>query len=274
MKEVVHPCFESNSCGYRFHLPIAPKCNTKCNFCKRGISKEDDRPGVASEVLDTKEIENYMEKNINLYPECKIVGIAGPGDPLSNADALFAAHKLLDEKYPDFQKCMCTNGFYLAKYKEEFVQSKLNYVTLTVNSRKPETLAQIYDFLEFEGKVYTGIEMGELILRLQDEALKIIADLTNIKFKINIVVIPGINDDELEDLICYLKDFRVHIFNLLPLLSVRGTKFENIGTLSRNDLKVIKGKLKKMFPDVMFKDNCQQCRADACGLIKKVVEET
>ena len=64
MEKVVHPCFESNSCGYRFHLPIAPRCNTKCNFCKRGISKEDDRPGVASGILDIKEIENYMEKNI------------------------------------------------------------------------------------------------------------------------------------------------------------------------------------------------------------------
>lgn len=270
MEKVVHPCFESNSCGYRFHLPIAPKCNTKCNFCKRGISKEDDRPGVASGILDIKEIENYMEKNIDLYPKCKIVGVAGPGDPLSNATVLFDVFKLLDEKYPDFKKCMCTNGFYLSKYKEEFMQSKLDYVTLTVNSREPATLAKIYDFLEFEGKVYTGIEMGELILKLQDEALKIIAGITNMKFKINIVVIPGINDGELEDLICYLKNFKVHIFNLLPLLSVKGTKFENIETLSKENLKLIKDRLKKKFPDVRFKDNCKQCRADACGLIEKI----
>lgn len=267
MYEIIHPCFESEGCGYRFHLPIAPKCNTQCNFCKKGISDLEIRPGVTKTVLHLEDIDAYMQKNIDLYPQCKIVGVAGPGDPLSNPDVLFETYKLLDEKYPEFKKCMCTNGFYLSDYKDEFINSKLDYITLTVNSRNANTLAKIYDFLEYRGKLYSGIEMGQLILKLQEEALKIIVSETNIKLKINIVVIPDINDGELTDLIAYLKKYNVHIFNLIPVLNVKGTKFENIKMLSHEEINKIKEDLKKRFPDVKFKNNCQRCRADACGYI-------
>ena len=49
-----HPCFNEkvhDKVG-RAHVPIAPKCNIFCNFCTRDINNEEDRPGVASCVMN------------------------------------------------------------------------------------------------------------------------------------------------------------------------------------------------------------------------------
>lgn len=267
MNKILHPCFDDVEYGYRFHLPIAPKCNTKCNFCKRQISGEQVRPGVTSEILNIDDVENYINKKISLFPECRIIGVAGPGDPMSNPNELFDTYKIVDEKFPEFKKCMCTNGFYLSKYKEEFINANLDYVTITLNSRNAKTLDSIYEFLEYEGVLYQGIEMGELIMRLQDEALRIIDGIPDLKLKINIVVIPGINDNELDDMIEYISQFNVYTVNLIPVLAVKGTAFENVRSLSKEELDALKDEFRKKYSSLKFKKHCSRCRADACGKV-------
>lgn len=49
-----HPCFNPAVKGQfgRVHLPVAPKCNIKCNFCNRKYDCiNESRPGVTSNVL-------------------------------------------------------------------------------------------------------------------------------------------------------------------------------------------------------------------------------
>ncbi len=46
-----HPCFNESAkgtCG-RVHLPVAPECNIKCNYCNRKYDcVNESRPGVTS----------------------------------------------------------------------------------------------------------------------------------------------------------------------------------------------------------------------------------
>lgn len=264
----VHPCFENSRCGARFHLPVAFKCDTKCNYCKREYSQCIDRPGVSDGILPLSGVEKYIAEKAEQYPECRIVGVAGPGDPFANPDELFGTFDIVNEKFPDFRCCVCTNGFYLPLNRERFLSSGINYITITLNSVHPSTLEKLYDHLVINGKMYRGAEMGEMICRLQKEALDIIREKSGIKLKINIVVVPGVNTDEIEDIIEATKDYDVHIYNLIPMLPVSGTKFGSIRQMTDEEMSALRARVRERFPDIYIKENCNRCRADACGKIK------
>ncbi len=64
-----HPCFNvhaKGSCG-RVHLPVAPDCNIKCNYCNRKYDcVNESRPAVPS-IKDGA----YIQKLMNaLYRVC------------------------------------------------------------------------------------------------------------------------------------------------------------------------------------------------------------
>lgn len=84
-----HPCYSekaSHTFG-RAHLPVAPKCNIQCNYCVRKFDcVNESRPGVTSEVLDPQKAFEKVRDIINEYPYIKVIGIAGPGDPLDNEE--------------------------------------------------------------------------------------------------------------------------------------------------------------------------------------------
>lgn len=262
-----HPCFENIQCGYRFHIPVAPKCDTKCNFCRRAISDKDIRPGVTDKVISTKEVRDFINEKLELYPECKVMGIAGPGDPFANADEIFETFRIIKENYPDKVCCTCTNGFYVPLYENELKNSCIDYMTVTVNSIYPETLSRIYDFLIYDGRKITGLEMGILIQQLQKKSLEIISDCSGITLKINIVIIPGVNDTEVIDIIRETIKYNVHIYNFIPVIPTNGTKFEGVEAWGEKQINELKNKVRVQFPNILLKDKCHRCRADACGVV-------
>ena len=82
-----HPCFNEDSKHRygRIHLPVAPKCNIKCNYCDRKYDcVNESRPGVASAILTPTQALRYLERVREKLPNLAVVGIAGPGDPLAN----------------------------------------------------------------------------------------------------------------------------------------------------------------------------------------------
>ena len=78
-----HPCFNPDAKGKygRVHLPVAPKCNIKCNFCDRKYDcVNESRPGVTSNILTPVQAGIYMEKVLEKEPRITVAGIAGiPG---------------------------------------------------------------------------------------------------------------------------------------------------------------------------------------------------
>ena len=85
-----HPCYtESAAQRYgRLHLPVAPRCNLGCNYCERAVGASAlgrQGPGVAERVLTPKDACDLVGKVQHLGP-LRVVGIAGPGEPLANAE--------------------------------------------------------------------------------------------------------------------------------------------------------------------------------------------
>lgn len=71
----------------RLHLPVAPKCNIQCNYCNRKFDcLNESRPAVTSKIINPKEAIQRLKTVREKIPEIKVVGIAGPGEPLANSE--------------------------------------------------------------------------------------------------------------------------------------------------------------------------------------------
>jgi nitrogen fixation protein NifB len=114
-----HPCFGGDhSKAGRIHLPVAPGCNIKCGFCERKFDcANESRPGVTSRVLTPEQavervrlVKLHMERQGGA--QLKVVGIAGPGDPLANPRT-FETFRLVREAFPEMTLCLSTNGLLL-----------------------------------------------------------------------------------------------------------------------------------------------------------------
>src|SRR5512135_3180883 len=93
-----HPCFNPGAKGQfgRVHLPVAPKCNIKCNYCNRKYDcANESRPGVSSGILTPTQALAYLEKVMEREPYISVVGIAGPGDPMANATETIETLRLI-----------------------------------------------------------------------------------------------------------------------------------------------------------------------------------
>jgi nitrogen fixation protein NifB len=262
-----HPCFsEKASLTFgRIHLPIAPKCNVSCNFCNRKFDcVSESRPGVTSKVITPERALARLEFFLKHQEELTVVGIAGPGDPLANPEETLKTIQLVHSAHPELSLCISTNGLMLEKYLPNLIASGLSHLTITVNSFKPEIVEQIYSYIIFDRGLYNGLEAAEILIEKQKSALAAL-EKYDIPVKINIVLIPGINDDDIPDLVDELRNYScVSWVNIMPLIPVEGSVFENMKRPSRELLTTLRNMNEPKIPQIR---HCCQCRADAVGKV-------
>ncbi len=260
-----HPCFceDAHYNFARMHLPVAPRCNIQCNYCNRKFDCcNESRPGVTSEVLTPEQALVKVKVVKKKIPQLSVIGIAGPGDPLANENT-FKTLELIGKEVPELTLCVSTNGLALPDCAERLYGLNVRFVTVTMNTLDPEIGAKIYDAVVFDGKKYDGIEGATILRDRQLEGIRKCVDLKML-VKINIVMIPGINDSHIPDLVKKVRDMGVYIVNILPLIPVEGTRFSNIRAptpLERRDM------MDRCELDVKMMRHCRQCRADAIGLL-------
>ncbi|KUK98918.1 MAG: FeMo cofactor biosynthesis protein nifB, partial [Methanomicrobiales archaeon 53_19] len=191
-----HPCYSEKACHAfgRCHLPVAPKCNIQCNYCIRDFDcVNESRPGVTSKVLTPEEGLDLVRKVVKDYPFVKVIGIAGPGEPLANPET-FEALRLVHEEFPHLIMCLSTNGLMLPESIEELAKYNVGNITVTLNAVDPAIGEKIYSWVEYNGKKYHGREAAELLLSRQLKGIEMaVAKKTFVK--INTVYIPGVNDE-------------------------------------------------------------------------------
>ena len=130
-----HPCFGGNhNKNGRMHLAVAPKCNIKCGYCSRKHDcANESRPGVTSRILTPDEaiikVREVMASPV-AGPIIKVVGIAGPGDPLANEET-FETFEMVKKEFPHLMLCLSTNGLLLPESIDRLYELGL---TIKVNS--------------------------------------------------------------------------------------------------------------------------------------------
>ncbi len=265
-----HPCYSEEAHHHyaRMHVAVAPACNIQCNYCNRKFDcANESRPGVVSELLTPEEAAHKVLVIAGKIPQMTVLGIAGPGDPLANPKATFRTFELIAEQAPDIKLCLSSNGLMLPDYVDEIKRLNIDHVTLTINMVDPEIGTRIYPWIRWNRKRITGIEASRILLERQMESLDALRE-ADILCKVNSVMIPGINDQHLQEVNEVIRSKGAFLHNIMPLISApeHGTYFGLNGQRGPTP-KELKALQDSCSGNMKMMRHCRQCRADAVGLL-------
>jgi len=256
-----HPCFgeKAHFKVARIHLPVAPACNIQCNYCVRSINKCEQRPGVAACISTPEAAIARLEAELKANPNLRVVGIAGPGDSLANP-ATFKTLRVLRERHPELIACLATNGLLAEEKADELKGLGVRTVTITINAVDPEVGAKIYDYVAYRGKIYRGLEAAKLLIERQLKGVEALAE-REIVVKVNTVLIPDINMDEVVRVAEEVAKRGASLMNIIPLIPIH--RFSEARGPTCAELEGARAAAEKYIPQFRL---CRQCRADACGV--------
>jgi nitrogen fixation protein NifB len=256
-----HPCYNEKAhfTTARIHLPVAPRCNIQCNYCIRKVDKCEHRPGVTSSILNPREALVRVDKYAKEMENLKVVGIAGPGEALANEDS-FETMRLVHEKYPDLIKCVASNGLMLSERVDDLVKAGVTSVTVTINAVDPEVGAKIYSFVRYHDKTYRGVEGAKLLIEKQFEGIKKASE-AGLNVKINFVLIPEINFEQVKEVARKVAENGAIIMNIIPMIPLHN--FEKERPPECEELTMARTIAEEFLPQFRL---CRQCRADAVGV--------
>lgn len=188
-------------------ISVTDLCNLRCKYCmpESGIKKIP-----YEEILKLEEIQDIAESFVELgIDKIRITG----GEPLVKRGILNLIEGIGNlGKVKDF--AMTTNGTILHKYAEDLKRYGLNRVNIsmdTLNEKKYESITRRGSLKD----VLKGIEAAKK------------AGLTPIK--INVVLIKGFNEDEIESFVNLTRyeDIHVRFIELMPIGSLRYWSLNN-----------------------------------------------
>lgn len=263
-----HPCFSGCAKGKygRVHLPVAPRCNIKCNYCNRKHDcVNESRPGVTTRVLNPKQALQYLHLALQKEPRITVAGIAGPGDPFATPELTLETLALVRQAYPELILCLSSNGLNVSNYIKDLATLGVNYMTITVNAMDPEIGAKIYQHVNVAHVSHMGKDAARLLLDAQLKAIGLLKE-HEIIVKVNTVVVPGVNDGHVVEIARRIAEFGADLMNCIAMLPVAGTSFAHIPEISGQAINEIRDRASQYLPQMR---HCVRCRADATGLLEE-----
>ncbi|MBS3796115.1 MAG: radical SAM protein [Candidatus Thorarchaeota archaeon] len=257
-----HPCWSNTrkKLWERIHLPVARKCNLKCRFCDHefGANCHLSKPGLATKLFSVDEalavLANETQRRENLH----IAAISGPREPLANPET-FQLFSRAREKYERLEFCLSTNGTLLEEKLFNLVQFRVRTVTISMSAFKPSTAERIYEWARFDGKRITGLSMAEEIVNRQIRGIFETVS-AGIHVKVNTILIPSINKNEMQGLSKVLADIGVEMQNIIPLVPL--DNMSHLRPPTETELKAARRAGSKYLPQFL---HCKQCRSDVVG---------
>ncbi|GAB6098275.1 GTP 3',8-cyclase MoaA [Halanaerocella petrolearia] len=170
-------------------LSITDRCNLRCRYCM---------PPEGVDYIDHNQILSYEDivKVVKVGAKLGIrkVRVTG-GEPLVRKGAVDLI-KMLNNISGIKEVALTTNGLLLTDYVSELVAAGLERVNISLDTLQRDKFKEVTCFDQLQ-QVIRGIKAA------------INAGLTPVK--INVVVMQGINDDELFDFIALTRQLPVHI---------------------------------------------------------------
>ena len=189
-------------------ISVTDKCNFRCLYC---MPEEGLQWLPKSDILSYEEITEIVRQLVPLGVNS--VRITG-GEPLirPNLDRLIAQLKALDG-IDDI--ALSTNGVHLPKLASELKDAGLDRVNLSADSLRADRIARI-------SRRSLGFDPVTAALAAERAGLSPV--------KINVVVMRGINDDEIEDFARLTLDHPWHVrfIELMPVGEMRDVTWEHV----------------------------------------------
>lgn len=256
-----HPCLSPEAHGRsgRIHLPVSPNCNIQCRFCERRFHASDRRPGVARRLVTPGEALDVVARAMELCPELAVAGVAGPGESLATSHALDALEAVL-LRFPDLIGCLSTNGLNLPERAGRMAAIGVRTVTVTVNALTPTVWGRVYAWIKKNGRKLEGEEAASVLTTAQERGIKR-ASALGLVVKVNTVLVPGVNEGEIERIASWAAHSGASIMNVMPLLP--GGEMSGFAPPGCRTIEAARRSVEKYLP--VFR-HCLHCRADACGI--------
>ncbi len=190
-------------------LSLTDRCNLKCMYC---VSEDEQEEGCLSK-LKHEELLSYEEllRVVRVAVEMGITKLRlTGGEPLVRNKVMRFIEQLADVDNLDDIR-ITTNGVLLEKYAERLYAAGVNKINISLDTLKPERFARI-----------TGVDCFDRVWRGIEKARQVGFS----PVKLNMVVMRGINDDELPDFARMSRETEMQI---------RFIEFMPIGASSRWD---------------------------------------
>ena len=171
-------------------VSVTDKCNYRCGYCMppEGVHPE----GRHTEYLDADEIERIVRAFAELG--VKKIRLTG-GEPLIRKD-LPEIVRRIGRINGIIDLALSTNAHHLARHAQQLAADGLKRINVSLDSLKPERFAAITRGGDLN-KVLAGIEAAQK------------AGLNPVK--INMVVMKGTNDDEIEAMVDFAREQGVQV---------------------------------------------------------------
>ena len=196
---------------------------------------------------------------MEICPDIKVAGIAGPGDTLATDFAL-ETFEIVKEKFPQLIKCMSTNGLLLYERADDVIRVGVDSLTVTVNAVDPEIESKLNAYIIYHGRKIEGVEGAKILIENQLKGIRKIA-AAGITVKVNTVLVPEINGEHIETIAKAVKEAGAKIYNIIPLIPQHELK--NIKAPTCAEIDAARTRASKHID--VFR-HCQHCRADAVGV--------
>lgn len=257
-----HPCWSSERSNLweRIHLPVAKECNIQCGFCSnRTGCSHTLGPGGCEKIMTPEEAINALSIECGRRQNLRIVGISGPGDPLFN-DETFTTLQQVRENFKDFEICLCTNGLLLEDKSLQLAELGVRTISVSMSAINPSTIALIYSWAMINRRLESGMKMAEAVVSLQLEGIRAATDL-GIHVKVNTILIPNINSNEIRALAVAIQTAGASMQNIIPLIP-RG-KMSGELPPTHEQIKRARANAGEYIPQF---SHCKQCRSDVVGV--------
>ena len=188
----------------KLRISLADKCNFRCLYCM-----PEDVKFIEDEKLLTREEIFQIASDLNScgIDEIRLTG----GEPTLRRDFVEIVKDLSTLKLKKL--ALTTNGVYLGQFLNELLNTNLKNINFSLDSLNEENFNRITRSTHFD-KVY------KTILRAHDMGFNV---------KINVVVMRGFNDHEINDFIAFSARTGIQVRFLESMkIGVMQDKYDNI----------------------------------------------
>lgn len=214
---------------------INSKCSFHCKYCYLDFS-EDNNPVNNRNTINSIDIsdeqifefiDNFKKNNISR------VFIAG-AEPLSSPGKIFKIIQKI-KKY-NIQVVLCTNGYLIDKYYQQIIESKVDALSISLDSYKKEYNDKYRQYPSNDGfdKVIKGI--------------KILRKNSNIKIGIY-TVLTKLNIYDIEQTYKFVTDLKVDYFVFQPIFLNKETELHAELSLNKDNINELKNIISRIYED-------------------------
>jgi nitrogen fixation protein NifB len=244
------------------HLPVAPHCNIRCNFCNRLYDcANESRPAVTRGILEPCDVHTHLRALFAARSDIAVAGIAGPGDPFCEPERTLETVRALHGAYPHLLLCISTNGLNAAEHVDALAACGVTHATVTINAVDPAIGQRICGRAVLHGRVYSGIDAAALLLERQREAVARFK-ARGLVVKVNTVVVPGVNESHVEAVAAEAARLGADLMNCIPMIPLPDTPFSSLTEPDSTRMMHIRTLASRHMPQMY---HCRRCRADAVG---------